>query len=364
MNPFEGKTPAERNKLIAAIALGILALISLFLAFGPDLSGSGSTATAATPTPSPSATPSSRTRRDESMPSVAEQDFVYMTTPISYDPSHHGAPDPGRNIFAFYEPPVPTPYSPTPYVPVDIPTPTPTPVPPMLIAFVMPQNVYAGSKGFRLEVNGDKFTPETRIYFNQSEMPTRFVSEQKLTTDIPANFIAGEGPRQVIVQTPDGMRYSNSIMLNVQAPPKPTFKYIGLVARKHYNNDTAYFQETGKEIPTRARLNDVLAGRFRLVSISAEETIFEDTQLGFRHQLKLDRPAPSAAASGPIRGGSPYQPYTPNIPTNPNTRIPQGNIPGIPNVPRYQTPANADEVNNPGQVANPNTKDDQEGRVD
>lgn len=344
MNPLEGKTPAERNKMLVAAALGVLALVSLYFAFGRGFFSSGATTVSVTASPSPTRTPAANSRGDSAMPSLDDQNFAYMTTPIVYDPLHHSAPDPGRNIFAFYEPPVPTPYSPTPYVAPPISTPDPTPVPPMLVAFVMPQNVYAGSRSFRLEVNGDKFTPDSVILFNQSEFPTRFVNEQKLTAEIPANLITFEGQRQIMVQTPDGSKYSNAVMLNVQAPPKPDLKYIGLVARKHYNNDTAYFIEPGKEIPLRARLNDVV-GRFRLVSISTEETIFEDTTLGFRHPIKLDRPAPTALAPGPpVRGG--YQPYTPNIPANSNVRVPQS-IPGIPDdLPRYQPPdQNTDRVN-------------------
>ena len=54
--------------------------------------------------------------------------------------------------------------------------------------------------GFPAQISGDRFTPDARIYFNQSEMPTTFVNAEKVVTDIPANLIAQEGPRQVIVQ--------------------------------------------------------------------------------------------------------------------------------------------------------------------
>lgn len=357
MNVFEGKSPAERNKIIIAIVLAVLALVSLYFAFGQTLFGSSAKTTVKATTPKPTATPGKSGSNDE-MPSLGEQDFIYTTTPIVYNPGMNSAPDPGRNIFAFYEPPVPTPYSPTPYVDIPIAPPTPTPEPPMIIAFVMPQNVYAGSKAFRLEVNGTRFTPETQIYFRQSVMPTTFITPEKLTAEIPAGLIASEGPAQVIVQTPDGIKYSNQIILNVMAPPKPAFQYIGLVARKLANNDTAYFQETGKDEPLRARLNDVLGGRFKLVSISENETKFVDTQLGFSHTLKLYRPAPSDAP--PSRTGFPaggtYQPYTPQMypQQQPNVNVQQQqDIPGIPNnIPRanqQQRPVNAipDKVDPP-----------------
>lgn len=362
MNVFEGKSPAERNKIIIAVVLAVLALASLYFAFGESLFGSSTKVTVKV-APKPSVTPVKSGAPDK-MPSLGEQDFAYTTTPIVYNPGMNSAPDPGRNIFAFYEPPVPTPYSPTPYVPIEPRTPTPTPEPPVLIAFVMPQNVYAGAKGFRLEVNGTKFTPDTKIYFRQSAMPTSFVSSEKLTTDIPAGLISTQGPAQVIVQTPDGIKYSNQVMLNILAPPKPTFQYIGLVARKLANNDTAYFQETGKDEPLRARLNDVLGGRFKLVSISTEETKFVDTQLGFSHTLKLYRPAPSEAPAGSQRGfpaGGTYQPYTPQTYQPPqNVTIPeQQNIPGIPNnIPRANQQARPNAVPNKIDPNDPNPPDD------
>lgn len=350
MNPFAGKSPTERNKIIAAMVLGALSLFSLWLAFGGGFSSRKPTITVSvSPTPRPSASPGAR--NDElAMPTANELDALYSTIPIQYVPGNFYAPDAGRNIFAFYEPPVPTPYVPTP-TPIKVeappPTPTPTPRPPFDLNVLLPQSVYAGGKGFRLEVVGAKFTPESRIYFAGAELPTTFVNSERLVADVPANFIAIEGDKQIIVQTPDGKLYSNQFMLNVQAPPRPQFQYIGMIARKGFNNDTAYFQEQNKPTPFGARLNDVVAGRFRVFSISANEIILEDVSLGFRHKLPLYRPSPGQTAGttpAPTgrRGGNPpgipsdggFQQYSPNVPT-----IQQQDIPGIPNnIPRYVPP--------------------------
>lgn len=334
-----GDAATDRNKMIAAVVLGVLALISLYYAFGRSLVSSSKKA-ATTATPKPSATPARNTETaDQAMPSQNEQDFAYATTPIVYNPGMNSAPDAGRNIFAFYEPPVPTPYSPTPYVELPPQTPPPTPTPPMLIAFVSPQSIYAGSKGFRMEINGTKFTPDSQVYFNQTPVPTTFVTPERLTAEIPASMIANAMSATILVRNSTGELYTNQVMMAVNAPPKPDFQYIGLVARKLANNDTAYFEQNGKDEPLRARLNDVLSGRFRLVSISPEETKFVDTQLGFSHTLKLYRPAPSEAPAS--RGGfpnttyRPYQPQQPYQPVQPQQVDPTQNIPGIPNnIPR------------------------------
>lgn len=332
MGLFEGKTTTERNKMIAAGVLGLVALIALYMAFGRGLFGGSSSAATvkSSPTPKPSATPA--TNRDEArMPTVNEQDFTYQSTPVDYRPGSSYAPDPGRNIFEFFEPPVPTPYVPTPTrTPTPTATPTPAPTPVMYIASVTPGLVYAGVKPFKFEVNGMYFTPDTRIYFNQKEMPTTFVSNQKVTTEIPTSLIASDGPKSVMLQTPDGKIYSNQVMMNIMAPPKPTFQYIGMIGRKRYNNDTAYLTDNANAPPFGARLNDVVKGQFRIIDISPTEVVVEDVNLGFKHHIPLAK-APANPGGQPLRqdpgfnqfdqgrgipgipgGGQPMQPIPPN----------------------------------------------------
>lgn len=328
MTLFEGKTSTERNKIIAAIVLGVVALFALFMAFGPSFGGSTTTVAVTKVSPTPKAAVlTDQNRADVVLPTVDEQRFQYETTPVVYNASNAYAPDPGRNIFAFYEPPPPTPYIPPTPKPFVVVPPSPTPTPVFVMGYSTPQNVFAGTKGFRLEIHGDRFTPDAKIYFNQVELPTQFVGPQRVISEIPASMIVQAGPRQIIVQTPDGRAYSDQFIFNVQAPPTPTnFQYIGMIGRKRYNNDTAYFMETGKPTPFGARLNDIVGGRFRLIDISATEVVFEDTTLAFKHRVAI------TAASNAGRGEG-------IVPFNPGT-IPQIGIPGIPNnIPRNM-PAN------------------------
>ena len=340
MNIFAGKSPTERNKIIAASVLGIMALFSLYLAFGGGISSRQTTVTV-TASPSPSASPNPANLSPITVPDNAAIIRDWTTTPVDYRPGSFYAPDAGRNIFAFYEPPPPTPYSPTPIPtekPIVIKPPTPTPTPPIMVTFISPQSVYAGSRTFRLQLNGERFTPDSQILFNGSALPTTFVSANQIYADIPANLILGEGPRQIAVVTSDPKLYSNQFLLNVQAPPKPQFQYYGIVARKRYNNDTAYVKEQGKPDVTAARLNDVIEGRFKLISISQNELIVEDTSLGFRHKIALVSESASTG-TGTGRGGgggSTYVPYIQPVNPNPNPNINPQNIPGIPNnIPRY-----------------------------
>jgi hypothetical protein len=347
---FEGKSPAERNKLIAAIVLGSLAVIAL----GYTLSGvffppkrTINITTSATPTPKTS------TGGDVvSDNSLSDPTNIYESMPVAYNPGNFSSPDAGRNIFAFYEPPV---YLPTP-IPIVQPQPTkatPTPyVPPAAtpiqytvnLGFMNTSSVFAGSKGFRLEVNGDKFTPETAIYFNGSMLPTTFISPQRLTAEISSNLIMNAGNIQIDVHSPDGKLFSNPMILAVNAPPRPQFQYIGMIARSRYNNDTAYLMEQGKPTPTSARLNDTVGGRFKMSSISSAEVVVEDRELGFKYRLALERPKAGQTSGG--KGQPQSNPQNPpGFPpgTFPNYQPPQGEIPGIPNnIPRYVPPQNQD----------------------
>lgn len=366
MAAVDVKNDSERMKMILAIVLGVLALLSLLYAFGGSFFSNSTRVAVTTATPTPSPSPGRRQQENFKLPEQNEVDLVYQSTPINYYPGVFSAPDPGRNVFAFYEPPPPcTPGlncpTPTPYVPTPAP---PPPTPPVFVAYVTPQSVYAGSKSFRLDVYGDRFDPATRIYFNGMEMPTSFVNAQRLSTDIPANLVSNAGPGMILVRTPDGRLFSNQVNLNIQPPPTPNFQYIGMIARQHANNDTAYFTEPGKQTPTTARLNDVLGGRFRLVSISAERTIFEDTQLGFRHTVNIQQPQRGAPqfGSGPIGPGGRGE-LPAGFPVNP-TLPDQDNFNANPPVPIPGIPANIPRVNAPGVNARPNPQNPQKDKND
>jgi len=337
------KTPADRNKLIAAAVLGVLALGALYMAFGRSILGSSSTTVKVTTSPTPktsAASPTAPGAAPVSMPSKAEQDFTYQTTQIDYRPGSSYAPDPGRNIFSFYEPPPPPPPGTTPTpTPKPTPMPTPVPTPPVQLGFVNPQTVYAGSpRGFRLEVDGDKFTADMHIYFNQQQMPTMFVNDKKLTTEIPARMVGNAGIAQVIVQNQDGKLYSNAVNFNIQPPPTPQVQFIGMISRARHNNDTAYLTQQGQaDKPFGVRLNDVVQGRFRVIDISAAEVVFQDTELGFKHRVQLSTNGqggsgtPSGFPTNNMPNGSMQQfipgvtgPCVPGIPCNPQQAKPNG----------------------------------------
>ncbi|MBV9211190.1 MAG: hypothetical protein JOZ52_11200, partial [Acidobacteria bacterium] len=232
MKLFEGKTPAERNKLIAAIVLGAIAFISIaYMLFGfgssPSPQNRNANANRATQT-AQNPTDVTATQTTTKLPSPSqvrvETENLAPPTKIIYDQSTYNAPEAGRNIFAFYEkPPAPVKPPPTP------PPPTPTPTPPLTLASLSPVNVFARTSEFTLEVSGDKFTPASAIVIDNNPLPTRYINAQQLSATVPAAMIANDGARQIKVSTPDGALYSNTMPLMVTPPPVPNYLYIGII---------------------------------------------------------------------------------------------------------------------------------------
>src|ERR1043165_1837734 len=283
---FEGKTPAERNKMIAAIVLPLIALIFVvrMLFFG----SSTPTRTAQTgPTPRP--TPRRQKGGPQPLAPTTDtpDDFVNMMTPVICCSEFVGGADAGRNIFAFYVKPTPTPNP----LGAMTPTPTPTPPPPLVLASLAPQSVFARTAGFTLQISGDKFGPADRVYLEGQELQTQYRSIQQLTAQVPAAAIASAGQRQVVVRTPDGKLYSNPTTLNVMQPPAPTYTYIGLLKRAHSN--TAVLKDSRGELYS-VREGDIVEGRFRVTEISERGVDVVDKDVTIKPPLPV---VPGGAAT-------------------------------------------------------------------
>jgi hypothetical protein len=279
MQGFDLNNPKERKKLIAAIVLAVIAIGVFWYAFFG--SSGGPTTSKPLPSPSPSRSPEAPPT-DGTITEGPQPDDRALRSPLPDQIIVAGAPEPKRNIFAFYEP---TP-KPTPTVPV--PTPTPVPSPPLVLSRLTPASVYAGTGDFNLEASGDKFTPATRITMDGREMPTRFLSAQQLGTTVPAPMIADSGTRQVVARTSDGTLYSNPLTLEVMQPPLPNFNYIGIYG-KITHNDTAVLQDKNSKEVLNVVLGDVVGQRFRVASISEHEIVLVDTTLKIKHVLPFTR---------------------------------------------------------------------------
>lgn len=289
--------PGEKKKLISAAVLGLVAIIVLWWTLIGFDSGTPTTTTAR-PSPTPAQPRSTQpARRETNEAATAQVRDVVSFTVIDYQPSSYSAPEARRNIFAFYEPPK------APEVVPSTPTPTPTPEPPILLASVSPSNVYARTADFKLEVSGDKFAPDQRIYIDGREFPTSYKSPQQLSTTIAASYIANPGARQVVVRTPDNRLFSNALAITVAAPPTPNYTYIGIISPIDRVADAALVQERNNRNIITVHRGDVLSGRFRVTSISDKELIVTDTSLKIKHTIAMTEA--DKTAGGPLMRPTP-----------------------------------------------------------
>ena len=276
--------PGEKKKLLMAAVLGLVAILFLWWTFIGFGSSSGSRATVR-PQTTATASPQPRGARQDNqvrndVATGAALDFRNIRE-LEYLPSSYNAPEAKRNIFAYYVPPViekPTP---------KIAEPSPPPPPPLLLASVSPANAYARSGDFKLEVAGDKFTGDSRIYVDGRELPTTFISPQQLSTTVPAAFIAAPGARQIMVRTPDNRLFSNVATLSVAAPPLPNYTYVGIISPITRVGDTALVQDKANKSIVGVQRGDLLANRFRVTSISDKELVLMDATLKIQHKLAM-----------------------------------------------------------------------------
>lgn len=295
---FEGKTPAERNKLIAAIAFGALALLLLGrMFFGSSDDSPRRAANANTRNPRPAGSPAASGGNVNASPAPADN-LIQMPRELLTERVSYNVPDAGRNIFAFYVAPV----KPTPN-PADIatPPPTPEPTPPLMLSTISPTSVMARTGDFALQISGDKFTPQARVYVDGQELPTTFASAQQLSTTVPAALISAPGARTIVVRTPDNSLFSNQTTLNVAAPPTPQYTFVGILGGSRYN-DKAILKAQNNDLITVQR-GDTVAGRFKVTSISTRAVEFTDAQLQIKHTLPYVENR--AAGGGPPGGPSP-----------------------------------------------------------
>ena len=301
---FEGKTPAERNKMIAAVALPLIALIfvvRMLFSGGPSAPSRGATNTNSNGrrTAQRTQSPNANARINAQADGVVPEEDTASITPVVCCPPPSGGSDVGRNIFGFYEKPVVQP-RPTETV---IPPPTPTPTPPILISSLAPQSVFAKTGNFTLQLSGDKFGPADRVYIEGQELPTQYKSMQQLTATVPASLITSQGQRNVEVRTPDGKLYSNKQTLSVMQPPAPTYTYVGFLKRPRLN--TAVLKDSRGELYS-VREGDIVEGRFRVVEISERGVEVVDKDLSIKHTM----PYVSTGNAGQGRPGS-IQPTPP-----------------------------------------------------
>lgn len=281
MQQVDLNKPGEKKKLIAALILGVLALVFLwwtFFGFGSQTKPPSRPVSTAGSSPG---SPVNRQTVQNPPPTIEEirKDPLSLRR-ISFTRSAPPLSDARRNIFTYFEPP------PKPIQQAEAPTPTPTPTPPVLLASVSPSNVYARTADFTLELSGDKFQADLRVTMDGRELTTRYGGPQQMSAMVPAAMITNPGQRQIGLRSPDGKAYSNPVTLNIAQPPSPNYTYIGIIGtRRHV--DTAILQDRSNREIVNVQRGDVVGGRFRITSISEKELVLVDTNLKIRHTIAM-----------------------------------------------------------------------------
>lgn len=305
--------PPEKQKQLLGGAVIVLAVLAGYFLFWPEAEP------AAKPTVSEN-TGKVRVRWDAPLPvekpkstdskAAPEIDPNQLASIVTGDlTTAVGSANVERNLFIYTPPPIPKP------------TPAPPP-PPITINSVNPNSVYARTQAFDIVVKGNKFTPETKIYLNNTPTfgQTTFVSETELRANIQPQYFSTPGQLRVEVKKPseETKLYSTVASLNVQAPPEPQFKLVGQMVENKGKQGKAILvvlmeSDTSTKPPVIAQKNEQVFSSWKIVNIGPGFIEVEDMTAakGVKHYVKMkgaDETA-NAASFNETSFGSPPPDY-------------------------------------------------------
>lgn len=266
------KNKETRNRLLLGALLILLVGMVYFQFFwGSDAPNPVASATAKT-TPSP--TPQ---RQTSGTPAPIISQPLDLASMQGGSQSSSGT---GRNIFIYPTPTPPPPPTPAPAVP----TPTPWPIP---VFSVNPGGVIARTAGFTLTVFGEKAPQDAQGFVNGRAYPTTFVNATQVKINIPAEAIRMPGILSVAVRSQsDPKLESNTISLNVTAPPEPPYKYIGLITLKNVPTAVLVSQSSDDDIYN-VKKGTVVGGKWKIINITPQKVEIEDTSIKVSHFINF-----------------------------------------------------------------------------
>jgi hypothetical protein len=270
------KNKETRNRLLLGALLLLLSVVIYFQFFS---SGDASKSPPAPPLANTKATPSPTPQRQTSgtpAPIISEP----LDLASIQQGGSHSSGGTGRNIFIY---PTPTPIPPPPPS-TPAPTPTPWPVP---VSSLNPGGVIARTAGFTLTVFGQKIPQDAQGFINGRAYPTTFVSDTQVKINVPAEAIRMPGSLIVAVKSQsDPKLESNSIPLDVAAPPEPPYKYIGLITLKNVPKAVLVSQSSEDDVYN-VKKGDVVGGKWKIVNITPQKVEIEDTSIKVSHVINF-----------------------------------------------------------------------------
>lgn len=91
----------------------------------------------------------------------------------------------------------------------------PPPSTPPTISSISPLSIDSGSAQFTLTINGEDFTSESIVYWNESSLVTNFISSSQLTAVVPSSNLENSGTAEISVN--NNSDYSNTKIFTINA---------------------------------------------------------------------------------------------------------------------------------------------------
>jgi len=273
-NPTPENTKETRKKLLFGGLLIVLAGVVYYQLSGSSAPNPPARVVSTTAKTTPSPTPQ---RQTSGTPAPIISQPLDLA---SIQGGSHSSGGTGRNIFV-YPTPTPTP-PPKPVTPT--PTPTPWPVP---VSSVNPGGVIARTAGFTLTVFGEKMPQDAQGFINGRAYPTTFVSATQVKINVPAEAIRSPGVLGVSLRSSsDANLVSNTISLNVAAPPEPPYKYIGLITLKNIPTAVLATQGNDDEVYN-VKKGGMVGGKWKVINITPKNVEIEDTNIKVSHIINF-----------------------------------------------------------------------------
>lgn len=265
------KSKETRNKLLLGVLLLLLVGVVYYQFFtesdGPNPTPRAASGAART---TPSSTPP---RPTGGTPAPIISQPLDLASMVRGGQSSGGT---GRNIFIY---PTPTPPPPPP-PPSPIPSPTPWPIP---VFSLNPGGVFARTADFALTVFGEKMPQDAQGFINERAYPTNFVNATQIRINVPAEAIRAPGNLTVKVRSKsDPALESNPIPLQVNAPPEPPYKYIGIITLKNIPKAVLATQGDDNDVYN-VKKGDVVGGKWRITNITPKRVEIEDIGIKVSH---------------------------------------------------------------------------------
>ncbi len=196
-----------------------------------------------------------------------------------------------RNIFVYPTPtPIPTPKPLPPQPPVP-----PPPTPEIVVVGIQPTGVIGRTGDFDMTVTALNFKEGDRAYIEGREAQTTLLDDSHIKVKVSAEAIRNPGNLGVQVRSVgDAKRFSNQLTLNVAEPPKPPFRYVGLIVSRQ--GKIGVLKPDSDDDPFNVKEGESYGSgkKWKVVSINAQKMEIFDNDIKVSHTVNF---SPDATTS-------------------------------------------------------------------